>query len=76
MEVPLALDVIMTFSKISGLNLNLKKCDILALIGTDITEACSIPIKDTNLFRDKNYKRKGEKNLNLCPVVSAVKKKV
>ncbi len=76
-EVPHALSVIETFSEVSGLNINLNKCEILAL--KDITDAqiCNIPVKNTikylGIMITKDDKRLMNNNLN--PVINLKKKK-
>lgn len=47
-EIPKILQIIDTFSKASGLNLNIKKCEILPLNqNSDVASVCNIPLKST-----------------------------
>ncbi len=76
-EVPHALSVIKTFSEVSGLNINLNKCEILVL--KDITDAhiCNILVKNTikylGIMVTEDDKRLMNDNLN--PVITSVEKK-
>ena len=46
-QVPLALSTISKFSKVSGLKLNVKKCEILPLKDSSRSEICNISLKNT-----------------------------
>ena len=46
-QIPITIDLIKTFSIASGLNLNLKKCELLALKNCDLPSICNIPVKDS-----------------------------
>ncbi len=46
-QIPLAIVLINAFSAASGLCLNIKKCELLALKHCDIPSICNIPVKDT-----------------------------
>ena len=47
-QIPIiTIDLITTFSIASGLNLNLKKCELLALKNCDLPSICNIPVKDS-----------------------------
>lgn len=46
-QIPLAISLVNTFSNASGLQLNLSKCELLALHQNDITCLRNIPVKNT-----------------------------
>ncbi len=46
-EVPKILHSIHTFSKASGLKINLNKCELMPIYQCHLTEAYNIPIKST-----------------------------
>ena len=46
-QIPITIDLITIFSIASGLNLNLKKCELLALKNCDLPSICNIPVKDS-----------------------------
>jgi len=45
-EIPLALKIVHTFSKASGLYLNINKCELMSLKNRNLLSICNIPIKD------------------------------
>uniref|UniRef100_A0A3Q3BIJ9 Reverse transcriptase domain-containing protein n=1 Tax=Kryptolebias marmoratus TaxID=37003 RepID=A0A3Q3BIJ9_KRYMA len=46
-QIPLSIDLINSFSAASGLCLNIKKCELLAIKHCDISSICGIPVKDS-----------------------------
>uniref|UniRef100_A0A1A8L6V8 Reverse transcriptase domain-containing protein n=1 Tax=Nothobranchius pienaari TaxID=704102 RepID=A0A1A8L6V8_9TELE len=46
-ETPKIIEVIKVFSQASGLSLNLKKCELMPIHQSDLTEAYNIPIRST-----------------------------
>uniref|UniRef100_A0A8C2B6N7 Reverse transcriptase domain-containing protein n=1 Tax=Cyprinus carpio TaxID=7962 RepID=A0A8C2B6N7_CYPCA len=45
-QIPLAIELIRGFSQASGLKLNLKKCELLAVKDCDVSNIYDIPVKD------------------------------
>lgn len=78
-EVPIALSTFELFSKASGLNLNLKKCEILSIRKINYTEICSIPVKVpvkvTYLGINIRTSYKERERDNFAPIEDAIKKK-
>ncbi len=70
-EVPLALNIINDFSKFSGFNLNLSKCEILQLKNNNLCTVCNIPLKNmVNYLGIKISKTTDTMvNLNFIPVI-------
>ncbi len=76
-EVPLALNIINDFSKFSGLNLNLSKCEILQLKNNNLSTVCNIPVKSmVNYLGIKISKNTDTMvNLNFIPVIEKMRKR-
>lgn len=76
-QVPLAIDIIEAFSKASGLRLNLKKCELLALKDCNVELIANIPVKSSvnylGIMIDKNEPQRCKNNLT--PMVEKMKKK-
>ncbi len=70
-EVPLALNIINDFSKFSGLNFNLSKCEIMQLKNNNLSTVCNIPVKNmVNYLGIKISKNTDTMvNLNSIPVI-------
>lgn len=72
-EVPVTLSTVSIFSKASGLNLNVKKCEILSLRKTNKTDICSIPVTYLGINISNNSKEREQNNFG--PIEDAIKKK-
>lgn len=64
-QIPLAIDLINTFSVASGLCLNIKKCELLALKFCNISSICNIPIVDSVTYLGIVITKNGEARCNL-----------
>lgn len=66
-QVPLAIDIIEAFSKASGLRLNLKKCELLALKDCNVELIANIPVKSSvnylGIVIDKNDSQRSKNSL-------------
>ncbi len=74
--VPLALNSMNNFSKFSGLNLNLSKCEILHLKNNNLSTVCNIPVKSmVNYLGIKISKNTDAMvNSNVIPVIKKCKR--
>ncbi len=77
-QIPLAIDVINTFSLASGLCLNIRKCELLALKTCNISSICDIPVKDcvTYLGILISKDREARCDLNFNPIIDRTQKKL
>lgn len=77
MEISKSLDAIQLFSKFSGLNLNLQKCELLPLNKCDVNSILNIPVKDvvTYLGIKITKNAKSIKDLNYTPIINNVQKR-
>ncbi len=76
-QIPIAIDIIKQFSKASGLSLNLKKCELLAIKDCSVETISSIPIKNSvtylGIIIDKNESQRCHNNFT--SIVDKTKKK-
>ena len=65
-----ALNVIQVFSNASGLNLNVNKCELMAVKSCALPSICNIPVKER-----VTYLRIDRCNLIFIPILERTKKK-
>lgn len=75
-QIPLAIELIRGFSQASGLKLNLKKCELLAVKDCDVSNIYDIPVKvqvthlGIIITKDQNIRSP----LNFSPIIEKNKK--
>uniref|UniRef100_A0A3B3BAV7 Reverse transcriptase domain-containing protein n=1 Tax=Oryzias melastigma TaxID=30732 RepID=A0A3B3BAV7_ORYME len=74
-QIPLAINIIKSFSKASGLSLNLKKCELLPIKSCDLDSLFNIPIKTSvtylGIIISKSENDRG--SLNFLPIIDKMK---
>lgn len=77
-QIPLSIDLIKTFSDASGLCLNIKKCELLALKLCVSPSICNIPVKETITYLGIviTKDREARCNLNFDPIIDKTRKKL
>lgn len=77
-QIPHALKLIESFSKASGLYLNIKKCELMAIKNCNVPIICNIPVKDqiTYLGIVINKDQKTRCKLNFDPLILKTQKKL
>jgi hypothetical protein len=75
-EVKKAIECINAFTHVSGLSLNIRKCELFALKRCDLNLVCNIPVKDviTYLGITVSKDQKERANLHFSPVVENIGK--
>lgn len=77
-EVSKAIGTINNFSKVSGLNLNVSKCEIFPLKSVNFDEIDGIPVEEVvaylgvRLCKDESYRH----SLNFHPILNSTKRKL
>lgn len=76
-EVRKAIECINAFSHVSGLSLNIRKCELFALKRCDLNSVCNIPVKYviTYLGIKISKDQKERANLNFSPIVEKIGKR-
>ena len=76
-EVKKAIECINAFSRVSGLSLNIRKCELFALKRCDLNSVCNIPVKDviTYLGITVSKDQKERANLNISNIVEKIGKR-
>uniref|UniRef100_A0A9J8C6A8 Reverse transcriptase domain-containing protein n=1 Tax=Cyprinus carpio carpio TaxID=630221 RepID=A0A9J8C6A8_CYPCA len=77
-EVPKTMEIIKDFSQVSGLSLNISKCEILSLKNIDKTAICGIQLKDVINYLGVKISLNSNmvlSELNLTPIKDMVRKK-
>uniref|UniRef100_A0A3P9KLZ3 Reverse transcriptase domain-containing protein n=1 Tax=Oryzias latipes TaxID=8090 RepID=A0A3P9KLZ3_ORYLA len=76
-QIPLAINIIKSFSKASGLSLNLKKCELLPIKSCDSDSLFNIPVKTSvtylGIIISKTENDRG--NANFFPIIDKMKKR-
>ncbi len=76
-QVSVALNILQVFTKASGLNLNIDKCDLLPIKKNSVSSICGIAVKNTVTYLGINItKNKNRCATNLNPVIAKTKKKM
>ena len=77
-QIPPAIELIRGFSQASGLKLNLRKCELMAVKECDVSTICDIPVKEqvtylgTIITKDHNTRSL----INFSPIIEKTKKKL
>ncbi len=75
-QVSVALNILQVFTKASGLNLNIDKCELLPIKNCSVSSICGIAVKNTITYHGINItKNKNRCATNLNPVIAKTKKK-
>ncbi len=77
-EVPKALEIIKDFSQVSGLSVNISKCEILSLKNLDKTSICGIQLKDVINYLGVKISINSNMvlaEINLNPIKDMIRKK-
>jgi len=77
-QIPLALSLIESFSRASGLHLNINKCELMSIKSCNVPSICNIPVKDqvTYLGIVINKDQKTRCKLNFDPLIMKTQRKL
>ncbi|XP_051733611.1 uncharacterized protein LOC127503617 [Ctenopharyngodon idella] len=77
-QIPIAINVIEEFSKASGVYLNVKKCELMAVKECSVASYCNIPVKTEvkylGIIVSKNQQKRSLLNFN--PIIKNTQKKL
>lgn len=77
-QVPLAISLMELFSRASGLHLNLKKCELLAIKDCDVDSIANIPIKNSVVYLGVTIDKRDSHRclVNFSPIIEKTKKRL
>lgn len=77
-QIPIAIKVIEEFSKASGVYLNVKKCELMAVKECSVASYCNIPVKTEvkylGIIINKNQQNRS--SLNFIPIIQKTQRKL